>query len=61
MACACRGRNRAGARTATGQLILGFKVTFPPTANRPAETYLTKLEAERARRIAGCGTITTLT
>lgn len=43
----------------SGKTITGYLVTFPAILGRPAETFLSKLEAEAARREAGGGTITT--
>ncbi len=61
MGCGCRGRGRAGSKTTSGRVVTGYRVTYPEGLNRPPETFLTKLEAERERRLAGGGTITQLT
>ncbi|QBP31126.1 hypothetical protein SEA_CEPENS_8 [Mycobacterium phage Cepens] len=58
MGCRCRGAGRAGGKTSTGKTIKGFQLTFPEHMGREPKVYLSKLEAERERRLAGGGTIT---
>lgn len=58
MGCACRKANRAGGRTASGQTVIGYDVTYPAGWNRQPETYLSLVEARAAVRSAGGGTIT---
>lgn len=57
MSCCGRRRQHAGATTPDGLTVTGFVLTFPAELNRAPETFLTKLEAERERRLAGGGQI----
>ena len=61
MACGrCRSAARVGTRTVSGKTISGYLVTFPTVLGRAPETFMSKLEAEAARRSAGGGVITTI-
>lgn len=60
MGCGCRKRGKAGSKTASGLTVTGYKVDYPASSGREPETFLTKMEAERSRRLAGGGTITQL-
>jgi hypothetical protein len=55
MGCGCRGGGRAGTRATSGATVAGFDF-IPPGGGEPTR-FLTAVEARKAQRRAGGGTI----
>jgi hypothetical protein len=47
--------------TSSGAKIVGYEVTYPPSAGLAPETFLTPIDAKKAIRRAGGGTARQLT
>lgn len=58
MGCGCRGGTRAGSVTSSGATVTGFEYTAPDKTVTP---FLTLIEAKKAQRRNGGGTIKQLT